>query len=298
MSIFKLPAWVSPHLYTGKTFNELSEQEFYALKAMLSNFNSADPEISIVVPAWNEERYIHRTLSSLAANNTSKKVEIIVVNNNSTDNTQQVLDRLEVKNFFQLEQGPSHARQMGLEKAKGKFHLCADSDTLYPPKWIDSMVKPMEQDSDIVGVYGRYSFIPGKNQSRWSFFLYETLTSILIKIRKPRLEFINVLGFNMGFVTETGRITGGFKVKKARIFDNALGSEYFVDEAEDGTMALNLLTKGRLKQLSDNNTRAFTSSRRLQAEGGIFRSLRHRLKLHGTNVIRYISSDLKSSKAK
>ncbi len=292
MSIFKLPPWIIPHLYADRNFSELSQEEVTELKERLSKFSSADPEVSIVVPAWNEEGCIHKTLSSLASNITSKNVEIIVVNNNSTDTTQEILDRLNVKSLLQVLQGPSHARQMGLENAKGKFHLCADSDTLYPPEWIDSMVKPMKEDPEIVGVYGRYSFVPGEKQSRLSFFFYETLT-----IRKPKHEFINVLGFNMGFVTELGKTGSGFKVKRARIYDNALGSEYFVDEAEDGTMALNLLTKGRLKQLTGNDTRAFTSSRRLRAEGGIFRSFQNRLKLHGNNAINYISNGLRSKRS-
>jgi glycosyltransferase involved in cell wall biosynthesis len=294
MSIFKLPSWIKPHLFSGREFYDLSEEEVDDLRSRLAKFTHETPDVSIVIPAWNEQKFIHRALSSLASNITHYKVEIVVINNNSTDKTQDVLNRLKVKNYFELEQGPSFARQTGLINAKGKYHLCADSDTLYPPKWIESMVKPMEQDEKIVGVYGRYSFVPTGKQSRWSLFLYERITGVLIKLRKTNHEFINVLGFNMGFVTKAGQSTSGFKVNQPRIFDNAKDSAYFVNEAEDGTMALHLQKIGRIKLLTDVNCWAFTSSRRLAAEGGVFKSFLSRIKFHGVRITEYLSVNNKN----
>src|SRR5476649_1682641 len=160
MSVFSLPKWIAPHLFTGKKFSDLSADELADLQNRIGKFRHEQPDISVVIPAWNEENNIFRTLSSLSANKTKYKVEIVVINNNSKDRTQQVLDQLGVRSYLQPEQGTPHARQMGLEKARGKYHLCADSDTFYPPNWIDLMVKPMVNNTEIVGVYGRYSFIP------------------------------------------------------------------------------------------------------------------------------------------
>lgn len=289
MSVIKLPTWVNGHLYEYRDFNQLTAKEVADLRDRLYTFSNHQPQVTIVIPAWNESATIHRALSSLAANRPDYPTEIIVINNNSTDNTQEVLDKLGVKSFLETKQGPSHARQLGLEMSKGKYHLCADADTLYPPDWINSMVRPMIEDPEIVCVYGRYSFIPERGEGRFNLFVYELITSVLIKIRKTNHEFINVLGFNMGFVAEHGKSTGGFKVNQARIFDNAKGSKYFVDEAEDGTMALNLLSKGKLKQLSDKSTRTFTSSRRLSAEGGVFKAFSHRIKFHGTRLSEYLT---------
>jgi cellulose synthase/poly-beta-1,6-N-acetylglucosamine synthase-like glycosyltransferase len=176
-----------------------------------------------------------------------------------------------------------------LMKAKGKFHLCADSDTLYPPSWIDYMVEPMENSNQIVGVYGRYSFLPIGHQSRFFFSIYESITSLLIKIRKAKKEHINVLGFNMGFITSVGRETGGFNVTSARTFNNELGSATFTLESEDGRMAVNLKTRGKLKLVTHPAARVFTSSRRLEAEGGLFASFKNRLKIHTKNFKDYIS---------
>ncbi len=289
MSIFSLPSWLPKHRFPERKFSDLSAAELEDIRQRLARFNHEDPEVSVVIPAWNEENNIFRSLSSLADNKTSLKVEIVVVNNNSTDGTQHVLDTLGVRNYLQPLQGTPFARQLGLEKARGKYHLCADSDTLYPPDWIELMVKPMKTEPGIVGVYGRYAFVPPDSEGRFLYWMYERVTGIMVRLRKTNREHINVLGFNMGLITEVGRRTGGFKVTEVRKFDNAMGSDYFVDEAEDGRMALNLKKEGRLKMISDPAAMVFTSSRRLVAEGGLLKALKYRVKLHTSRMKEYIT---------
>lgn len=288
MPLFQIPQWLHQHTYINKSFKDLTPDEINDLKERLSRFRHNAPDVSVVIPAWNEENNIYRSLSSLASNVSNFNIEIIVINNNSTDKTQEVLDRLGVISYFQPTQGISFARQLGLEKAKGKYHLCADSDTLYPPYWIDSMVRHLSQDNNIVGVYGRYHFIPGSGSNRLGLWLYEKIAGIAITMRKTNQEFVNVLGFNMGFITEVGRANGGFKVNQVRKFDNAAESADYVEESEDGTMALNLLKVGKLKLVTDKNAWVYTSDRRLRAEGGLFKSFVSRLKRHSTLLTGYI----------
>lgn len=288
MSVFTLPPWVRKHQFLNKKFSDLEAAELADLKSRLSQFQPSNPEISIVIPAWNEGDQIFRTLSSLADMAIDKATEIIVINNNSTDHTQEVLNRLGVITYFQPLQGIAHARQMGLEKAQGRYHLCADADTFYPPEWAAAMVGPMQQDHRIAGVYGRYSFLPPNGSQRWPLWIYEKITGILIRIRRRKREHINFLGFNMGFVSETGRITGGFNVSQPRQFNNLAGIEGFVDESEDGRMAVNLMTRGRLKLITDSRARVFTSSRRLLAEGGILQSFINRVRVHSLRLTEYI----------
>jgi glycosyltransferase involved in cell wall biosynthesis len=289
MSIFSMPGWVKQHQYPNKKFSDLSSNEIDELSNKLKRLSSENPEVSIVIPAWNEENNIFRSLSSLASTNTKRAVEIIVVNNNSTDQTQMVLERLGVKSEFEVLQGISYARQSGLMKAKGRFHLCADSDTLYPPSWIDLMLEPMLNNKEVVGVYGRYSFLPLLDSARLTLSVYESITGVLVRIRRRKREHLNVLGFNMGFVTQTGIQNGGFHVKQVRKFHNVLGSEDFIEEAEDGRMALNLKKSGKLKLVTHTKARVFTSSRRLAAEGGIITSFTNRLRLHANRLIEYFT---------
>ncbi len=295
MHLFKLPSWINPHLYQGKKFTDINEAGLADLKSRIKNFSADEPEVSVVIPAWNEGNNIFRAISSIAANHTSFKVEIIVINNNSTDGTQKVLEELGVRNYFQPKQGITYARQLGLDMARGKYHLCADCDTFYPPDWINLMVKPMQEDKNVVGVYGRYSFLPPEGKSRFGLFFYETITGMLIRMRKKNREYMNVLGFNMGFITEAGRHPNGFIVVKGRKFDNVADSEYFVEESEDGRMAIHLKKSGRLKLVANSKARVFTSPRRLMYDGGIGQAFFNRIKLHGNVISEYFTGKSKAS---
>ncbi len=276
-NLFALPKWIAPHLFEGRQFADLSAADLGRLKQALQRFAAPDPEVSVVIPAWNEENNIYRTLSALAASSTRLGVELIVINNNSTDGTQRVLDTLGVQSYLQPVQGTPFARQMGLDKARGKYHLCADSDTFYPPDWIDLMVKPMRESPAVAGVYGTYSFIPPKGQGRAGLWLYEMFSTLLIRYRKRTKEYMNVYGFNMGFVTETGRTTGGFRVSGNRVYAHVSGSD-FDNEAEDGRMALNLKKAGRLQWVTHPRARVFTSPRRLMDDGSVGKAFVKRLK--------------------
>lgn len=277
MSLLSVPAWVKSHQYDERRFSDLTGDEIRRMRQALQRFTEPDPEVSVVIPAWNEADMIHRTLSSLAATNTGLRTELLVIDNNSTDQTRQVLDALGVQVYVQPVQGTPHARQMGLDRARGRFHLCADSDTLYPPDWIDKMVEPMRGNPGIVGVYGTYSFIPPPGQTRLGLSLYELLTVIPILYRKRKKEYMNVFGFNMGFVTELGRQTGGFRVGGNRVYTHVVGSD-FANEAEDGRMALNLTSRGKLRWVTHPKARVFTSSRRLMDEGSIGKAFLKRVK--------------------
>ncbi|MBN8665740.1 MAG: glycosyltransferase [Chitinophagales bacterium] len=289
MSFFSLPSWIHPHLFPGKTYANLSLEEKAALKSALSRFNHPEPLISVMIPAWNEQDNIFRTLSSLSVNKTDDPVEIVIINNNSSDQTAQLLEELGVQSCFQPEQGIMYAREMGLAVAKGKYHLCADSDTLYPPDWIRLMVAPMKDNTEITGVYGRYAFMPPPGTGRWSLWIYEAVTGLLVRIRKKNREHLNMLGFNMGFVTAVGRATGGFKVRAVRKFNNDPNSKDFTLVAEDGQMALNLKTKGRLQMVASSKAVVYTSPRKLEADGGVWPAFWNRLLIHGRNLGEYVT---------
>lgn len=284
------PKWLEAHLYEGRSFEELTADERKLLAYRLGRFNSPTPEVTIAIPAYNEEESLFRTLSSLAANNTGREVELIVINNNSTDKTQYILDMLGVKNYFQPRQGIAYTRQLGLEKARGRFHLCADADTLYPPTWIENMVAPLET-GQFLGVYGRYSILAPPGQSQWLFTVYEHCTGILFRLRKKKREFINVLGFNMGFLTEEGRRVHGFDVPKVRVGSNSEESANYTEMSEDGFMAMKLAEVGRLKFLTARSVRVYTSARKVLAGGSLAGVLIKKVKSHARQLYGYYTND-------
>lgn len=268
-----VPSWLSLHSFHYEDYKAVPNERLESIKKGLAKLQHPDPLVSIVIPAWNEEQSILNTLSSLSVLQTRYPTELIVVNNNSTDRTQEILDILEVTSVIEHEQGVAYARNTGLTIAKGKYHLCGDSDTLYPPTWVDSMIPSLEKEG-VVCVYGLYSLVPPADSSTLSFGIYSILSDIDVELRRGEREFINVRGVNFGFKADLGRKVKGFELDKDKIrkMDAKPGTANHVEDGEDGTMALRLLQEGKLQIVRSNRARVWTSPDRALADGGLGRA--------------------------
>ena len=82
-------------------------------------------KVSIVIPVYNEEKYIGACLSSILNEGLGAFEEIIVVNNLSTDGTANIVKKFDgVLLISETQKGPNKARQRGLEKASGDKLPC------------------------------------------------------------------------------------------------------------------------------------------------------------------------------
>lgn len=89
--------------------------------------------LSIVIPAYNEEKLIFRCLSSIAKNFTEceNDMEVVVVDDGSTDNTINEVNKCKIKNLkliLKSNGGVSSARNIGIKNSSGKFVWFIDSD--------------------------------------------------------------------------------------------------------------------------------------------------------------------------
>ncbi len=88
-------------------------------------------DFSIIIPAHNSEKTLLQCVESVMKN-AQDICEVLIVENNSSDNTVALCKQLEKKYdniiFLQCETGPSQARNVGLEKASGKYVVFLDSD--------------------------------------------------------------------------------------------------------------------------------------------------------------------------
>ncbi|PWS33764.1 glycosyltransferase family 2 protein [Pedobacter paludis] len=263
MFILHNPKWISQYDFAFNCIEEIPNKIFDSINLKLDVLQSPEPEVSILISAWNEELNILKTIASLADLKTDIGIEIIVVNNNSTDSTQETLNKLKVKNYFQPIQGWGPARQMGLENSKGKYILLADADCIYPECWVDEMLKVLKKPN-VVCVYGRYSFIAEKGYPRWKLFILETLKDIIAEIRHFKRPYLNAFGISLGYIREYG-IKIGYVMHKIR--------------GEDGRMCFDLMQYGKIKQVKSNKTRAWTKPRTLQKDGSFSQALFSRIKL-------------------
>lgn len=251
MHIFKDPTWINKYRYDFKNFEEIPSAVFDEINQKLDKVQSKAPLVSIVIPAWNEEINVLRCVASLADIKSKYPFEIVVVNNNSTDRTQDTIDKLHIKGLFEKTQGSGPARQLGQERAAGKYILSADADCLYPSCWVDEMIKVLQKPG-VVCVYGRYSFISEAGFPRWKLFMLEKMKDAIAEFRHINRPYFNTYGISMGYVKEYGLKVGIIRTR-------FLG--------EDGKLCLDLMPYGKVLQVRSNKARAWTGPRALQRNG-------------------------------
>ena len=118
------------------------------------------PLFSVIVPAYNEEESIHKTLVSLCnVAYPQEKMEIIVVNDGSTDNTKNIVEEFirehPTRNIMLINQenkGKGKAMNKGLEKAAGEFFACLDADSFVAQNALEVMLPLFEDDIKIAAV--------------------------------------------------------------------------------------------------------------------------------------------------
>ena len=90
------------------------------------------PLVSIVIPAYNVEKYIEKCINS-CLEQTYDKIEIIVVDDSSKDKTYEIIDKISkkdsrIKPYKQKNSGVSVARNLGIEKSNGSWIMFLDGD--------------------------------------------------------------------------------------------------------------------------------------------------------------------------
>lgn len=264
MRPIEIPEYIKQHDHP----REVLEKDLERISTNITSLYAPVPEATIIIPAYNEEDNILKTLSSLSATASRKAIEIIVVNNNSGDATGELCTRAGVRCLFEKRQGITAARNAGLTAAEGKFILNADADTIYPPNWVDLMLEPLYRD-DVAMVYGNYAFIPTTGTSRFIYFAYEYVSDISKWINKRfREEAVNIYGSNSAFRRAEGISVGGF--------DHPAGAN------EDGWLGVKLRNTfhKRLVKIEDLSALVWTTDRRIQYDGGLWKGSLKRLKRH------------------
>ncbi len=125
---------------------------------------SETPEISIVVPTYNDARKLERLLHSLAAVEVPAPTELLIIDDCSTDNTEALvttwaatpLPFTDVRYLRQPQNGgPGKARNRGLHEARGALLAYTDSDCVVSPQWLRELVKRLDIEGHIGGVGGK-----------------------------------------------------------------------------------------------------------------------------------------------
>lgn len=118
--------------------------------------------VSIIIPAYNSEKYLNQCIDSLIVQ-TRRDFEIICVDDGSTDGTHNILENYKRKDdrITLLTQNNLYAgiaRNKGLEKARGKYVLFLDADDFFCRNMIEELVESAEYYQTEVLVFDAYQF--------------------------------------------------------------------------------------------------------------------------------------------
>ena len=104
------------------------------------------PNISVLIPAYNEEKNIGRCISSVMTLDYDKdKMEIIVIDDGSTDKTKEIAESLGVRVIRGEHKGKVDALNLGVKEAKNEIIFCVDADVTLDKKALKKMVAPLSE---------------------------------------------------------------------------------------------------------------------------------------------------------
>ncbi len=131
--------------------------------------------ISVVIPTFQEEKYIAATLSKLVKIKPS--IEIVVVDGGSDDDTVKVAKRFTDKTYQIRERGISKARNYGAKQASGDIVVFLDADVSPPSNFVEKVLKAFN-NSNVVGATCR--IMPA--QPRFTEFVFFQFYNLLIRL--------------------------------------------------------------------------------------------------------------------
>lgn len=206
-------------------------------------------DISLIIPAHNEEQFIAGCLDSVLENAPARFVEIIVVDNASTDRTSEIASGYrQVRVIHESHKGITYARQLGLIEAKGSLLAYIDADTRLPRGWVDRVEEMFKKSPRIVGLSGPYRY----NDGSWSMkYLLNAICWLVLPIGY----------WFFGYML----IGGNFVAKKEMLMEAGGFDKNILFYGEDTDIGRRLHNKGRV--VYDANLYIYTSTRRFYGHG-------------------------------
>jgi glycosyltransferase involved in cell wall biosynthesis len=203
-------------------------------------------DISVIIPALNEEKYLPRCLNSLVGQSRKEGVEIIVVDGGSTDHTIRVAKECAHKVLIEPARPVGAARNIGAKHAEGEVLAFIDADTIASEDWLEEVAATFSK-SGAVGVTGPTLPYEG---THFDNIAYQVATGWVQRF-SLRLGRPHVAGFNCAYRRNAFWDAGGFDEDRVLL--------------EDVMLSLRMRHQGRI--LFNPHMIAYTSLRRIEKYG-------------------------------
>ncbi|MFW5983278.1 MAG: glycosyltransferase family 2 protein [bacterium] len=215
-------------------------------------------EVSIIIPAYNEEDVISDTLKKLTNEGLHEKYEIIIIDDGSTDKTPDILNKFPilVYNHFQ-NKGYGAALKTGIRKAKGEKIILMDSDGQHDPKYIPEIINSLENCDMVIGERTAASH-QVKNRQFGKLLIKKTGEYLVEQklpdynsgfrgIRKEIIkDMLNIMpnGFSFSTTSTLAFLKDGYRIKTFPIHvTERIGRKSNVKFAKDGSKTILLLLR-------------------------------------------------------
>lgn len=254
--------WYSKYLQVyEKPFADAPLSIIKEVRGNLAKLQSNEPLVTVSLIGYNEEKHLLACLWSLSEMQCKYPVEIIGVDNESKDRTAEIFQACDVPYFTETQHSCGFARLCGLKNARGKYHINIDSDTMYPPKYVETMVESLERP-DVVAVSSLWSYIPDENHSKLGLIIYEGARDLHLWLQSFKRPELSVRGLVFAYRTELAQKTG---------------IRTDIIRGEDGYLALQLKQFGKIAFVHKRRARAVTGYGTVGTDGSLFNSFKVRV---------------------
>lgn len=253
--------WYSKYLEVyEKPFAEAPLTIIEEVKDNIAKLQSEQPLVTISLIGYNEERHLLASLWSLSEMQCKYPVEIIGVDNESQDRTAEIFHACGVPYYTETQHSCGFARLCGLTHARGKYHINIDSDTMYPPKYVETMVNRLKRPG-VIAASALWSYIPDKQHSWLGLKIYEAMRDIYLWLQSFRRPELSVRGLVFAYHTACAQ---------------KVGIRTDIIRGEDGYLALQLKQHGKISFVRSRSARAVTGYGTVGADGSLLNSFKIR----------------------
>jgi len=155
--------------------------------------NLAEPELSIIIPSFNEEARLPATLEKIAVYiaNSGRSTEVLVVDDGSTDGTAAVanLHAQKIPGLRVISNGENHGKgysvRHGMQVAKGRLVLFTDADLSAPIEEADKLLQALETHDVAIGSRAMNRNLITVRQSRFREFagiIFNTVVRVILRL--------------------------------------------------------------------------------------------------------------------
>lgn len=254
--------WYAKYLTVyEKPFAEAPANIVGLVRDKIAKSQSSHPLVSISVIGYNEERRLLACLWSLSEQQCRYPMEIIGTDNNSKDRTGAIFEAVGVPCHREMTPGCGHARLCGLNRARGRYHINIDADTIYPPRYVETMVSALIK-RNLVGVSSLWSYIPDSDHSALGLWCYETARDIHLWLQSFKRPELSIRGLVFAYDTALAR---------------KVGIRTDIIRGEDGSLALALKSYGKLGFVRCRRARAVTGYGTVGQDGTLLKSFQVRV---------------------